>query len=140
MEKSQKHIDLVKLIVDRDVWCNQTCLIGAMIENAFGAEKPLIDFYEEVVNLYINTEEEAKDMGFESLEALQDSGEDQKEVFEWWLISDWLARRLEEIGAVILKSPYGTWWGREECGQSLVYDSNINAVAAKLINSSSYIA
>lgn len=129
--KKQKHIDLVKLLVDRDILCNQSHLVVAMIERSFEEKEPIINFYDNVINFNVITNEEAIECGYESLEAMEDSDGTDKEVFEWWLVSDWLAGKLEEIGGVILKSDYGTWWGREECGQSLTMDSNINAVAAK---------
>ncbi|KAE8546186.1 hypothetical protein [Marinobacter nauticus] len=57
------------------------------------------------------------------------------EALQHWLVSDWLAEKLERVGALIAVDVMGfNIWGRTECGQSLEYDSTLKAVA-KLIES-----
>lgn len=133
MYKSEEHEKQVNTLVERDVLCNQTYLVDELLKRGYNDNTPIINYYGDIINITINSEEEAKDMGYDSLEALQESGEDQKEVFEWWLLSDWLAEKLEALGCVVIKSDYGTWWGRTETGQALTMDSDIKAVAANLI-------
>ena len=124
--------DKIKMLVDRDVIYNQSLLVEDLIKNGFEGHKPAIDWDSDIVNMYI-TEEEAKNMGFDSLEAAQDCGQDMKEVYEWWLVSDWLARLLEDLGCVVIKSDYARWWGRTETGQCLSMDGDLKAVARHLI-------
>ncbi|MCH9735567.1 MAG: hypothetical protein K0U78_13610 [Actinomycetia bacterium] len=65
--------------------------------------------------------------------AYDDAEEDPiaQEVFQHWLVSDWLAEKLEAIGAPIARDVLGlNIWGRTECGQSLHYDHHLNQVAA----------
>ena len=74
--------------------------------------------------------------GFSSFyEAVQDAFEDSgdepptQEALEHWIVSDWLADKLEEIGACIDHDVYGLCiWGRTETGQSLTMDSDLKAV------------
>ena len=48
-------------------------------------------------------------------------------------MSDWLADKLESIGACVARDVMGfEVWGRTECGQSLTMDSDINKVAELL--------
>lgn len=76
-----------------------------------------------------DTEEEANQAAWE------DSGEEpeMQEALQFWLVSDWLADKLEEVGAPVARDVLGfNVWGRTECGQSLTMDSTLHAVA-KLI-------
>lgn len=78
---------------------------------------------------YYDTEEEAIRAAWE------DSGEEpeMQEALQFWLVSDWLADKLEEVGAPLARDVLGfNVWGRTECGQSLTMDSTLHAVA-KLI-------
>ena len=63
--------------------------------------------------------------------AFEDSGDEPptQEALEHWIVSDWLADKLEEIGACIDHDVYGLCiWGRTETGQSLTMDSDLKAV------------
>ena len=53
------------------------------------------------------------------------------EALQFWLVSDWLAERLEDAGALVARDVMGlNVWGRTECGQALVMDADLRAVAA----------
>ena len=77
---------------------------------------------------------EAFDTPEEAVRAAFDDAEEDpitQEVFQHWLVSDYLAERLEEIGAPVARDVLGlNIWGRTECGQSLHYDHHLNQVAA----------
>jgi hypothetical protein len=48
---------------------------------------------------------------------------DQNEIYEHWIVSGWLANRLEERGEVIERDFYGlTIWGRAGTGQAILLD------------------
>jgi hypothetical protein len=52
--------------------------------------------------------------------------ENDCDVFEHWIVSDWLAYQLEKRGEVIEKDFYGlTIWGRTTSGQAISMDSVI---------------
>ena len=54
------------------------------------------------------------------------------EALQFWLVSDWLARRLEESDALVAQGVLGlNIWGRTECGQGLDMDADLRAVAAR---------
>lgn len=53
------------------------------------------------------------------------------EALQHWLVSDWLADKLEQVGAPIARDVLGfNVWGRTECGQSLTMDAALHRVAA----------
>lgn len=54
------------------------------------------------------------------------------EIYEWWLVSDWLARRLKDQGEVVLNNNYGTWWGRQCTGQAISMDPTIPDIVRSL--------
>jgi len=57
----------------------------------------------------------------------------QREVFEHWIISDWLADKLAEKGEKVDKDFAGmTVWARTTSGQGIASDSVIEAIAADL--------
>lgn len=58
----------------------------------------------------------------------------QREVFEHWIISDWLADKLEAKGERIDRDFAGlTVWGRTTTGQAIAMDSVIEAIHAELV-------
>jgi hypothetical protein len=55
------------------------------------------------------------------------------EIYEHWIVSDWLARRLEERGEVIERDFYGlTLWGRACTGQAILLDGVMCAIYDEL--------
>lgn len=72
----------------------------------------------------------------EAIEAAwEDSGEEapRVEALEHWIVSDWLANKLEAAGALIARDILGfNIWGRTETGQSLTMDADLTAVAKDL--------
>lgn len=56
-----------------------------------------------------------------------------REVFEHWIVSDWLANRLEEHGERVLRDFFGlTVWGRTCTGQAISLDGVIGQIYAEL--------
>ena len=59
---------------------------------------------------------------------------DPQEVFEWWLVSDWLAGELDALGCPLLRNDYGTWWGRTCTGQAILQDGTLQDVARRILS------
>lgn len=58
---------------------------------------------------------------------------DGAEIYEHWLVSDWLAARLEEKGESIVRDAVGlTIWGRATTGQAIAIDGVIEEIARDL--------
>lgn len=55
---------------------------------------------------------------------------DGREIYEHWIISDWLADQLETRGERVLRDFAGlTIWARSTCGQAIAIDSVIEDIA-----------
>ena len=50
------------------------------------------------------------------------------EVFEWWIVSSWLGRKLLEKDEIIIKTGNLTIWGRTTTGQHITMDSIIEDI------------
>jgi hypothetical protein len=115
--------------------------LGDLAEQAFELASPIEDW-----------EEAAFEAGFSRVgdmwhsatkDATYGSAEDacndwdmepyQREVYEHWIVSDWLADRLAEKGEKVDKDFVGlTVWARTTTGQGIASDSVIEAIAADL--------
>ena len=58
--------------------------------------------------------------------------EEPQEIFEYWLVTSWLAKKLRQHGEPILDNDYGIWWGRTSSGQSITMDWVIQEIAKDL--------
>lgn len=63
-------------------------------------------------------------------EAGVDLHDHQREIYEWWIVSPWLARRLREHGEHVVDVDGVECWGRTCTGQALKLDSVICEIAA----------
>lgn len=55
-------------------------------------------------------------------EAVSKSWHSAGEVFEYWLISDWLGEKLTARGHVVMDTSQGKVWGRQTTGQGIALD------------------
>ena len=61
--------------------------------------------------------------------------EEYHEIFEHWIVSEWLASRLEEQGESVERDFYGlTIWGRAAYGQAISLDGVIRQIWGNLQN------
>lgn len=51
------------------------------------------------------------------------------EIFEWWLVSPYLADELKEQGEIVIDALGCYWWGRTTSGQAIYMDSAIQKIA-----------
>ena len=51
------------------------------------------------------------------------------EVFEWWLVSPYLAQELKQQGEVIIDALGCHWWGRQSSRQAIYMDAAIQEIA-----------
>lgn len=68
------------------------------------------------------------------IEGLENLESEPQEIYEWWLVSDWLKEKLLEQNEPILDSEYGTWWGRTSSGQQIIADGIIQKILKKIGN------
>ena len=51
-----------------------------------------------------------------------------QEIYEWWVVSKWLAKKLQDQGEPIIENDYGIWWGRTTTGQAIFLDAVIERI------------
>ena len=64
----------------------------------------------------------------EDISYAHNAEEDRKEIYEWWLVDEWLLERLRERGEPVLRTRYGAWWGRTTTGQAVSLDLVIREI------------
>jgi len=107
--------------VDREVLLNQSYLVEALFRDE------LIS-WEEVENLYATCRERGDEL-CEGCQAGKDcEATEIQEIYEWWVVSNWLAEKLSEHSEPILESAYGVWWGRTTTGQAIWLDDVISGI------------
>ena len=112
--------------VAREVYVNQTSLVDELLST----ENVEVS-WDEVVNLEY-TEAELLENGYSQDQIDTGDAQSAKEIMEWWVVSDRLADKLEERGEPILKSDFGTWWGRCCSGQAIMLDAVIEDIYSSL--------
>nr|WP_157247084.1 hypothetical protein [Pedobacter panaciterrae] len=50
------------------------------------------------------------------------------EIYEWWIVSGFLASKLEEHGEIMLNDGFNRYWGRTTTGQAILLDHVISKV------------
>lgn len=96
---------VLKALVSREVITNQSYLVTELLKHHFDNA--------EWTNLYTEEEEE-------------------REVFEWWLVSSWLVEKLKKKGEVFVEIFGETWWGRGCTGQAVYLDSVMGSIGESM--------
>lgn len=108
--------DKASRIIEREILANQDNLVRHMLESDRGHEVGYA--WENVSNLF------------------EDEDQDEfKEVYQWFLVSDWLHEKLDKICEPVLDTDFGKYWGRTMCGQAIVLDGTFQTIV-KLIDDS----
>ena len=47
---------------------------------------------------------------------------DKGEIFEWWIVTEWLAKKLRDRGHIVMHTSNGWIWGRQGTGQAILLD------------------
>lgn len=94
------------------------------------------DPYEVAENLFMDKEELMEYHGYLEEEAQEaiDYGNDHKEIFEWWQVSEWLYNKLRNAGQPVMQIDDLGWyyWGRTCTGQAIILDGTIQQIVKGL--------
>lgn len=127
--------DITQKFIYPHILRNQSSLINDL-------DKLEVDgfLYEDIDNLFMTDEEIIKwhldDIEIEGKEITPEDLDDfrydnPKEIYEWYLVSDWFIDRLREINEPVLDNDYGEYWGRCCTGQAIYLDYSIQELAYK---------
>ena len=61
-----------------------------------------------------------------------DTPEDADEIYEWWLVTRYLATKLSGHQEVIVSDGLYYWWGRQCTGQAILFDNVIEDIAREM--------
>ena len=61
-----------------------------------------------------------------------------REVYEYWVVSDWMADELKERGYLVTEWMGLTIWGRQCTGQAILLDYVISSICSELYNNNHY--
>jgi len=70
----------------------------------------------------------ANECWFENVANLYDEDEEPQEIMQWFVVSEYLAEKLESIGEPILSTDSHKLWGRTCYGQSLELDGTFQEI------------
>ncbi|WP_367389062.1 hypothetical protein [Lewinella sp. LCG006] len=124
----------IETLIHREIYLNQYALVEDLIlkpnpdmieciENFYDESSATIEEYLQYETDIPETDWQELDV-HERLNLAQAEGFEAQpqEIFEWWLVSDWLASKLKEFEEPVLDCDYGTWWGRTCTGQAISMD------------------
>lgn len=55
-----------------------------------------------------------------------------QEVYEWWIVTNWLGEKLKKHNRVIINDGFNTIWGRTTTGQAILLDGVISEICSEL--------
>ena len=127
--------DITREFIRPHIFRNQSHLVTDLMEQETEGF-----YYDDIENQYLTDEEMIK----YHLHDIEPNGDSEKitvdmlddfrlnnpkEIFEWYLVSDWFRDRLEEINEPTIDNNYGEYWGRCCTGQAIYLDYNIQELA-----------
>ena len=62
------------------------------------------------------------------IDELNDLESEPAEIYEWWIVTNWLAEKLEIQGQCILEYANMHFWGRQTTGQAILLDGVISRI------------
>lgn len=127
--------NITREFIHSHIFRNQSSLISHLQENfveGFNSEDVENEYLteEEIIKYHLDEIELDDDSNEITSDMLDDFRYDNpKEIFEWYLVSDWFLDRLREINEPIIDNDYGEYWGRCCTGQSIYLDYNMQELA-----------
>jgi predicted nuclease with TOPRIM domain len=76
-----------------------------------------------------NLQEQIDDLQ-NKIDELENEQEEPREVYQWFLVSDWLCQKLKEHGEVVIEDE--NIWGRGCCGQAILLDGVISNICEEM--------
>lgn len=122
--------------VCREIYVNQSALIEEVLKCKLFTIDDIENFYRPfdgkllspAICVRCNCEFSFLDSETGICEKCYEESQNPQEIFEWWLVSKWLGRKLLMEGEPLIDNGYGTWWGRTTTGQAISLDYVINSI------------
>ena len=114
--------------INREVLYNQTGLVNDLLNTmSLGGNGLASAFsYDNIENVYPDLSE-YEDYGYESEEEFE-MDMTPKEIFSWYLVTEYFGNELRDKGEAVLENDYGFWWGRTTFGQAISLDGVVQEI------------
>lgn len=109
-----------QFVANNVYYCQSILVDGLLQEGVFN--------FEDIENFYIPYEQAKIDGLIDEDVKEEEYDPEAQEIYEWWLVSDWMLRKLRKLGEPILSNDYGDWWGRCCTGQAIKLDIVIDRI------------
>ena len=151
LKKAEKEMKLVEKevefqekcgeLVDGNVYCCQTSLVDRLLKDSVFSWDDIENLNEpfnarHLINGTCNDcgARTEIDNDTELCKACHMDASEPQDIYEWWVVSDWLREKLRVKGHPILANDYGEWWGRRTTGQAIKRDESIREIAGELLD------
>ncbi|PHN04335.1 hypothetical protein [Flavilitoribacter nigricans] len=147
--------ELAKTYIERDIYGNASYMVEDFLKH--NTEAPFLAeagfCYDNIENLYAFdlesieyflsdhlTDEEMEIMLEQPFDEREAKAEelgyepDPQEIYEWYLISEWLFYQLRDLEQPVLKTDYGFFWGRTATGQAMIMDGTFQKIAEQFVD------
>jgi len=97
--------------------------------------------YEDIENSYVNTCPHCSEQFDNNVDIcplcekdghIEELEQEQQEIMEWWIVTDYLHRKLSEKGEPVLEWGNNYYWGRCCSGQAIMLDSVISEICSDM--------
>src|SRR5215469_1983717 len=135
MDNRSKLLELDNFIC-REIYACQSALIEEVFKQQIFTVDDIYNLYKEFdsqllsPNICIKCQVEFNFLDSETgeCETCFEANKMPQEIFEWWLISPWLGKKLLMEGDPVIDNGYGVWWGRTTTGQAISLDYIIEKI------------
>jgi len=142
MENKKTKQDDLGDFVAREIYANQTSLIEEGLKQQIFSVDEIYNLYREFDGLLLSpnvcfvckTECNCLDSQTGECENCFERNKKPQEVLEWWLVSQWLGRKLLIEGEPIIDNNFGVWFGRTTSGQAIAMDEPIEKIFNSVVS------
>jgi len=132
--QQQQIAAILDRLIDREILANASWLVTELAQDESG--RWIDDLAPCLDRPDLSVLEDGFDTEREAVRAAWDDAGDEPpriEALQHWIVSEWLADKLEANGALVARDVLGfDIWGRTDCGQSLTYNSDLQVVARQM--------
>jgi len=126
----------LEAFIAKEIYANQTVLVEEALTQQIFSVAEIYNLYRKFdglllfPNVCINCQLEFSYLDSETGECENcfEKNKQPQEVLEWWLVSNWLGRKLLLDGEPVIDNGYGVWWGRTTSGQAISMDEPIEKI------------
>jgi hypothetical protein len=140
-DKQKNKQDLDKFVC-REIYACQTALIDEVLKKQIFMIDDIDNLYREFdgkllspnICVKCNIAYRVLDSETGECESCFEENQMPQEIFEWWLVSAWLGKKLQISGEPVIDNCFGVWWGRTTTGQNIAMDCVIRTIYDQFIN------